>query len=70
MLLASGARRTPLLASGLPIRLSSYVLLDADRSKVRVVVAAEIGETFTQPTRLAIGCELMDAAAYTGIFAF
>jgi hypothetical protein len=56
------ALRSPLLASGLPIRVSSYVLLDADRSKVRVVVAAEIGERFTKPAPLAIGYELMDAA--------
>src|SRR5207253_2462772 len=56
------ALRAPLLAPGLPIRISNYVLLDADRSKVRVVLAAEIGEKFTQPTRLAIGYELMDAA--------
>ncbi|HYM23167.1 MAG TPA: VWA domain-containing protein [Vicinamibacterales bacterium] len=56
------ALRTPLLVSALPVRATSYVLMAADRSKVRVVIAAEIGEGMTQPTRLALGCELADAA--------
>src|SRR5262249_47031556 len=56
------ALRSPLLQTGLPIRASSYTLLDPDRSKVRVVVTAEIGEGFAQPERLALGYELTDVS--------
>jgi VWFA-related protein len=54
------ALRSPILQTGLPIRASTYTLLDPDRAKVRVVVAAEIGEGFTQPARMALGYELAD----------
>jgi hypothetical protein len=56
------ALRSPLLQAGLPIRASSYTLLDPDRSKVRVVATAEIGEGFAQPTRVALGYQLADVA--------
>jgi len=56
------ALRSPLLQPGLPIRASSYVLLDPDRTKVRVVVATEIGEGFAQPARMALGYQLVDEA--------
>ena len=56
------ALRSPLLQAGLPIRASSYTLLDPHPSKVRVVVAAEIGEGFAQPARLALGYQLADVA--------
>jgi len=54
------ALHSPVLQMSLPIRASSYTLLDADKSKVRVVLAAEIGENVTQPEKLALGYELVD----------
>ena len=56
------ALRSPLLLTGMPIRASSYTLLDPDRAKIRVVATAEIGEGFGQSTRVALGYQLTDAA--------
>ncbi len=54
------ALHTPLLSTALPIRVSSYVLQDADRAKVRLLVAAEAGDAATQAVRMAVGYELRD----------
>lgn len=54
------ALRAPLPALGLKLRAASYVLADADQSKVRVVVSAELGEGFARPTRMGLGYDLID----------
>ena len=54
------ALRAPLLSSAVPIRVSSYVLQDPDRSKVRLMLTAELGEPSGQAVRMAVGYELRD----------
>ena len=54
------ALKAPLPLSGMPMRVASYILLDPDRSKVRISVAAEIGESFAAPAELGLGYVLSD----------
>ena len=54
------ALRAPLPARGLKMRAASYVLSDADQSKVRIVVSAELGEGFAGPSRVGLGYDLVD----------
>jgi hypothetical protein len=54
------ALRAPLPQSGIPVRVASYDLLDADRSKVRVAVSAEFGEGYAERTTVGLGYELLD----------
>ena len=69
--LLAAALRSPLLDSGLPVRLTAYTLTDAAAGKVRVLMAARVGGS-TRP--LSVGFALADAAgkvaasrAYEGI---
>ena len=55
------ALHTPLLSTGLPIRVSSYVMQDADRAKVRLLLAAEAGDA-VEAVRMGIGYELRDSS--------
>jgi VWFA-related protein len=54
------ALRAPFPARGLPLRVSSYLLVGADPSKVRIVASAVVGEGFTQPEEMGVGCALFD----------
>jgi VWFA-related protein len=55
------ALRAPLPISGVPIRIGTYVLHDANPRKVRLVVSTELGEGFSEPVRVGVGYELLDA---------
>jgi VWFA-related protein len=54
------ALRAPLLSTALPMRVSSYVLQDRDPAKVRLMLAADLGEGLAQPARMGLGYELRD----------
>lgn len=54
------ALRAPLLSTTVPLRASSYVLPDPDRAKVRLMLAAELGDAAAPAARMGVGYELRD----------
>lgn len=52
--------RSPFAATDLPLRLATYAYQDSQSSKVRVLVATEIGKTTKDPEQITIGWSLVD----------
>jgi VWFA-related protein len=52
--------KSPLPVRGLPIRVATYTAGDAGSSKVRVVIAAEVGEPATTPAEWPVGVIILD----------
>lgn len=51
---------SPLPTRGLPMRVASYSATTAGKSRVRVVISAEIGEPATEPAEWSIGVLVLD----------
>ena len=52
--------RAPLPTRGLPMRVASYTATDAGSSKIRVVIAAEVGDTATDEAEWPVGVMVLD----------
>lgn len=52
--------RSPFAATDLPMRLATYAYQDPQSSKVRVLIATEIGQTTKDPAEITIGYSLID----------
>lgn len=52
--------RNPLPVRGLPMRVATYTAVDTGAAKVRVVIAAEVGEPATTPAEWPIGVIILD----------
>ena len=52
--------KSPLPVRGVPMRVATYTAIDAGTSKVRVVIAAEVGDPATTPAEWPIGVIIID----------
>jgi VWFA-related protein len=52
--------KSPLPVRGLPMRVATYSGVDSGSSKIRVVIAAEVGEPATTPAELPFGVIILD----------
>ena len=52
--------RAPLPTRGLPMRVASYTATDAASSKIRVVIAAEVGDDATEEAEWPVGVMVLD----------
>jgi VWFA-related protein len=52
--------KAPLPVRGLPLRVATYSAADAGSAKVRVVIAAEVGEPATTPAEWPVGVIILD----------
>ena len=50
----------PLPVRGLPMRVATYTAIDAGSAKVRVVIAAEVGDPATTPAEWPVGVVILD----------
>ncbi|HUR35956.1 MAG TPA: VWA domain-containing protein [Vicinamibacterales bacterium] len=57
---AAAALQAPIPAVGLPLRAIAIAFRDADRSKVQLLVHAEVGENYVTPQNIAIGFTVTD----------
>ena len=56
----AAALQAPILAAGLPVRAVAVAFRDADRSRVQLLVHAEVGAGYAEPQNIAIGFTLTD----------
>lgn len=56
----ASALQSPILASGLPVRAVAVSFRDADRSKVQLLVHAEVGAAYVEAQNVAIGFTVTD----------
>ncbi len=55
----------PLLLSSLPLRVATFTLQGPERSKVQLLIHADIGGDYTAPRRMALGYVIMDQEGRT-----
>ena len=59
--LAARALASPLVSSGVPIRIAAFAFGGQERGKVQLVVRAEIGEGYSSPLSMVVGYLLLGA---------
>ena len=56
----AAALQAPIVAAGLPVRGVAVAFRDADRSKVQLLVHAEVGAGYVEAQNIAIGFTVTD----------
>lgn len=52
--------RAPMIANGLPLRVSTYTLRDRDSSRLRIILTARIDRGVKAPSEIAVGFHVVD----------